>query len=311
MYVGMVDGIAKNAWVPIVAPRRVTEPARQAVSAVLNGIRASALGRSRRSVLSRPSTRRALTAGALALAVIAPNAESADNPAESGSPPASVSQKAQRPLANPFFSFAPRRAERASRFAAERSNARRALTARRVTTARKAKTRPAARAVRVSTHRSVVGETHKIAAVRAAEPRRRETHVRGGTTTVVRRDSARVHPNRFSTRQRGGMSAVLSYARSQVGKRYVRGGEGPYSFDCSGLTRRAYAYAGLDLPHSSGAQAARARPISAAAARAGDLVVGPGHVGVYMGGGMMIDAGNPGTGVVYRRLYAGLRIERF
>ena len=306
----MVDGIAKNAWVPIVAPQRVTEPARQAVSAVLNGMRASALGRSRRSALSRPSTRRALTAGALALAVISPNAESADNPAESGSPPASVSQKAQRPLANPYFSFAPRRAERASRFAAERSNARRALTARRVITARKA-----ARAVRASTLRSVVGETHEIAAVRAAEPRRRETHVRGATTTVVRRDSARVHPNRrnvrIGTRQRGGMSAVLSYARSQVGKRYVRGGEGPFSFDCSGLTRRAYAYAGLNLPHSSGGQAARARPISVAAARAGDLVVGPGHVGVYMGGGMMIDAGNPRTGVVYRRLYAGLRIERF
>lgn len=107
------------------------------------------------------------------------------------------------------------------------------------------------------------------------------------------------------------MAAVIAYARSQVGKRYVSGAEGPYSFDCSGLTRRAYARAGLYLPHSSGAQAARARPISAAAARPGDLVVGPGHVGVYMGGGMMIDAGNPRTGVVYRPLYAGLRIERF
>ncbi|AGL21587.1 NlpC/P60 family protein [Actinoplanes sp. N902-109] len=104
---------------------------------------------------------------------------------------------------------------------------------------------------------------------------------------------------------------MIAYARAQVGKRYTSGGEGPASFDCSGLTKRAYAQAGIALPHSSGAQAARARTVSRSSARAGDLVVGPGHVGVYMGGGMMIDAGNPGTGVVYRRLYRGLHIERF
>lgn len=107
-----------------------------------------------------------------------------------------------------------------------------------------------------------------------------------------------------------GMTMVVAYARAQLGKRYVRGGDGPNSFDCSGFTKRAYARAGLRLPHSSGAQAARARTIRRSQARAGDLVVGPGHVGIYMGGGMMIDAGNPGTGVVYRRLYAGLRVER-
>ncbi len=107
------------------------------------------------------------------------------------------------------------------------------------------------------------------------------------------------------------MSAVLSYARAQVGKRYRSGGEGPNSFDCSGFTKRAYAQAGLRLPHSSGAQAARAYTVSRSSARPGDLVVGPGHVGVYMGGGMMIDAGNSRTGVVYRRMYQGLHIERF
>ena len=107
------------------------------------------------------------------------------------------------------------------------------------------------------------------------------------------------------------MAAVLAFARSQLGKRYRRGGEGPGGFDCSGFTKRAYARAGLRLPHSSSAQAARARSISWSRARPGDLVVGRGHVGVYMGRGMMIDAGNRHTGVVYRPLYAGLHIERF
>ncbi|KHD72979.1 hypothetical protein MB27_37665 [Actinoplanes utahensis] len=103
---------------------------------------------------------------------------------------------------------------------------------------------------------------------------------------------------------------MIAYARSQVGKRYVRGGEGPYGFDCSGLTKRAYARAGLRLPHSSGAQARRARTVSRSKARPGDLVVGSGHVGIYMGNGMMIDAGNHRTGVVYRKLYRGLSVSR-
>ncbi|MCM4083030.1 C40 family peptidase [Paractinoplanes hotanensis] len=107
-----------------------------------------------------------------------------------------------------------------------------------------------------------------------------------------------------------GMTAVIAFARSQVGKRYVSGGLGPNGFDCSGFTKRAYALAGIRLPHSSGAQAARSRSVSRAQARAGDLVVGPGHVGIYMGRGMMIDAGNHRTGVVYRKVYAGLRVAR-
>ncbi len=107
------------------------------------------------------------------------------------------------------------------------------------------------------------------------------------------------------------MSAMLAYARSQVGKGYTPGASGPHAFDCSGFTKSAYALMGLDLPHSSGGQAARARMVSRSEARPGDLVVGPGHVGIYMGGGMMIDAGNSRTGVVYRKLYRGLHIERF
>ncbi|WP_240669800.1 C40 family peptidase [Actinoplanes solisilvae] len=107
-----------------------------------------------------------------------------------------------------------------------------------------------------------------------------------------------------------GMTAVIAFARSQVGKRYVSGGMGPGGFDCSGFTKRAYALAGIRLPHSSGAQAARSRSVSRAHARPGDLVVGPGHVGIYMGRGMMIDAGNHRTGVVYRKVYNGLRVAR-
>ncbi|WP_433372217.1 C40 family peptidase [Actinoplanes sp. CA-142083] len=127
---------------------------------------------------------------------------------------------------------------------------------------------------------------------------------------VARIVTRRATPRVQRVMRLGNMTAVIAYARSQVGKSYVSGGEGPGGFDCSGFTKSAYARIGIRLPHSSSAQAARARRISRSAARPGDLVVGPGHVGIYMGRGMMIDAGNHRTGVVYRKLYSGLQVER-
>jgi cell wall-associated NlpC family hydrolase len=136
---------------------------------------------------------------------------------------------------------------------------------------------------------------------------RRPVHRARPTTRMT----VRVANIRFRRGVPSRIAAVIAFARSQVGKRYVRGGEGRGGFDCSGFTKRAYARAGLRLPHSSGAQAARAQRVSRAQARPGDLVVGAGHVGIYMGRGMMIDAGNHRTGVVYRHLYSGLHVARF
>jgi peptidoglycan DL-endopeptidase CwlO len=147
------------------------------------------------------------------------------------------------------------------------------------------------------------GNTRSVRSREARHTRRAVRHLR----SVVTRHS----PVKRQRMRLGNMNAVVAYAKSQVGKRYVSGGEGGGGFDCSGLTKRAYAQAGIRLPHSSGAQAARARSIRRSQARPGDLVVGRGHVGIYMGGGMMVDAGNHRTGVVYRKLYSGLRVERF
>jgi len=191
---------------------------------------------------------------------------------------------------------------------------------------RRASVRPAATVVRKTARPAVRRDKIKIVAVRpearaqqnagarseAKAPRAEQTKRRVVTKRPSLRSAGakkRAKAHRAPGAMRG-MSMVIAYARAQLGKRYVRGGDGPNSFDCSGFTKRAYARAGLRLPHSSGGQAARARTIRRSQARAGDLVVGPGHVGIYMGGGMMIDAGNPGTGVVYRRLYAGLHVER-
>ena len=89
-------------------------------------------------------------------------------------------------------------------------------------------------------------------------------------------------------------------ANAQTGKPYQYGGAGPDSFDCSGLSQYAYASAGISLPHSSSQQSQMGTPVARADLRPGDLVFfySPvSHVGVYIGNGRMVHAGNESTGV--------------
>ncbi len=96
------------------------------------------------------------------------------------------------------------------------------------------------------------------------------------------------------------MGPALSYALAQVGKAYVFGAAGPSSFDCSGLTMAAWSQAGVSLPHSSSAQYNSGQHISESELQPGDLVFyySPiSHVGMYIGGGKIVNALNPGAGV--------------
>lgn len=98
---------------------------------------------------------------------------------------------------------------------------------------------------------------------------------------------------------------VLGLARAQLGRPYVWAAAGPSSFDCSGLVMFVYAHVGVDLSHSAQAQYDASTPVSAAQAQPGDLAFfgsGPSditHVGIYVGGGQMIDAPYTGAAVRY------------
>jgi cell wall-associated NlpC family hydrolase len=94
-------------------------------------------------------------------------------------------------------------------------------------------------------------------------------------------------------------SGAVAYARSQLGKPYLWGGTGPGAFDCSGLVMKAYRSAGVSIERTSQRQWASERHVPASRVRAGDLVffagadgtmTSPGHVGIVIGGGKMIEA---------------------
>ncbi|MEX0426292.1 C40 family peptidase [Nocardioides sp. DS6] len=106
----------------------------------------------------------------------------------------------------------------------------------------------------------------------------------------------------------GGVGAAIAFARQQIGEPYVWGAAGPDSWDCSGLTMRAWEAGGIALPHYSVAQYEESTPISPADLRPGDLLFwgtsnSPSsihHVALYVGDGQMIEA--PRTGVPVREI---------
>lgn len=97
---------------------------------------------------------------------------------------------------------------------------------------------------------------------------------------------------------RGGIA--LKYALAQIGDRYVFGADGLTTWDCSGLTMRAFQAAGVSLPHSSAAQARMGKSIPFGQKKPGDLLFfgrPVSHVGIYLGGGRMVHAPRSGSRV--------------
>lgn len=98
----------------------------------------------------------------------------------------------------------------------------------------------------------------------------------------------------------GRAGIALKYALKQIGDRYVFGAAGTVTWDCSGLTMRAYQAAGVSLPHSSAAQSRMGKKVSLNALKPGDLLFfgrPVSHVGIYLGGGKMVHAPRSGSRV--------------
>jgi len=108
---------------------------------------------------------------------------------------------------------------------------------------------------------------------------------------------------------------VVNAAIAQLGKPYVYGKNGPYSFDCAGLTQYVYKICGYTIARGASSQL---RGLSVSVSKAnllpGDLVFfkdyryGSGaasHVGIYVGNGQMIHSPNSGQVVKYASINSG------
>ena len=101
------------------------------------------------------------------------------------------------------------------------------------------------------------------------------------------------------------VKAIISEAEKHIGKRYVFGANGPSNFDCSSFVCWTYTHSGIkNMPRTTawGIYKSYCNPISPSDAKAGDIIFFKGtynsgspisHVGIYVGNGYMIHAGDP------------------
>lgn len=111
----------------------------------------------------------------------------------------------------------------------------------------------------------------------------------------------------------GNAQSIINEAYSHLGAAYVWGATGPSNFDCSGFTQYVYKKAtGIDISRTTYSQINVGQPVSQDQLKPGDLIfTHPGHVGIYVGGGNMINA--PQTGDVVKvapvyKFYAARRV---
>ncbi len=123
-------------------------------------------------------------------------------------------------------------------------------------------------------------------------PQQQQQQLGGGGTTTGR--GGYTGPTSTQAEQ------AVAFAYNQLGCPYVFGGTGPCGsgFDCSGLTMSAWASAGVSIPRTSYGQATLPA-VSTSNLQPGDILefAGDSHVGIYVGGGMLIDAPQPGMNV--------------
>ena len=156
-----------------------------------------------------------------------------------------------------------------------------------------------------------------------------KTTSRGATTSRKAPTTTKTETKTEKTKQEkssnpavsGKGSTVVETAKKYLGAKYVYGESGPNSFDCSGFTSYVFKLHGVSLSRTAKGQYSNGTAVSRANLQPGDLVMfgpsasGINHVGIYIGGGKIIHAENPSSGVTidtinsgyYNKNYVGAR----
>lgn len=128
------------------------------------------------------------------------------------------------------------------------------------------------------------------------------------TKTTDQPTEPREVPARASRQQQERPSPTeiaISFALSQVGKRYVFGASGPNSFDCSGLVLRAFQQIGISLPHYTGTMVTYGKRVSQSEMIRGDIVFpSSNHVGIYLGQNQMVVASSGKGKIIVQNVYS-------
>jgi peptidoglycan DL-endopeptidase CwlO len=152
-----------------------------------------------------------------------------------------------------------------------------------------------------SIHQLQVEEAQRQAALRAAYEARLRAEQEAAAKAAAQASQSSGFPTIPTVLGNGsGHPQAANIALQYTGVPYVWGGASPSGFDCSGLVMYVYAQLGISLPHYTVSQWDVTQPIALSQAQPGDLIFFNGleHVGIYLGGGQMVDA--PHTGSVVR-----------
>ena len=146
------------------------------------------------------------------------------------------------------------------------------------------------------------GETKKEEQARLAKEAAERENNNGGSSNGGSSNGGSSNGGGKHYNAPNGMSgqAVANFACQFVGRPYKWGGSSlTNGADCSGFVMAVYAKFGVSLPHSSSAMRGCGYGVSKYKMQPGDIVCFPGHVGIYIGGGTMVDANSSKTGIKY------------
>ena len=135
------------------------------------------------------------------------------------------------------------------------------------------------------------------------QPRKAVAASRSTVRPTVAAASANAPTDGSAVPQSVAGNAVLEIAARYVGVPYASGGTTPDGFDCSGFTSYVYAQLGISIGRTTSDQRYAGVVVSRGDAQPGDLILSPGHVGIYAGGNTQIDSPRPGKTIQFRAIW--------